>query len=83
MYCCCSLANHNLEHSLGQREITPHFYVNVADIETLETELSYVACKYYSNVTNVCSNNTKCDLVLKSFKTTGGMAYEAIKGVPV
>jgi hypothetical protein len=24
----------------------PHFYVNVADIETLESEVSYIACMY-------------------------------------
>lgn len=27
-------------------DVVPHFYVNVADIETLETELAYIACMY-------------------------------------
>ena len=45
VYCLCCLANHNVENSLTDNEVIPYFYVNVADIETLETELSYVACE--------------------------------------
>jgi len=44
VYCACCLANHDLR-GLG-RKIKPHFYVNVADIETLESEVTYIACKY-------------------------------------
>ena len=46
VYCACCLGNHNIENRLTDRHITPHFYVNVADIETLETEMAYIACKY-------------------------------------
>ena len=46
VYCACCLGNHNIENRLTDRHITPHFYVNVADIETLETEMAYIACTY-------------------------------------
>ena len=45
---------------MGQlgREVKPHFYVNVADIETLESEVAYIACKsfkpdFYVNVADI------------------------------
>ncbi|CAG2208217.1 Protein LCHN [Mytilus edulis] len=41
-YCACCLGNHDIG-GLGH-EMKPHFYVNVADIETLESEVSYIAC---------------------------------------
>jgi len=44
VYCACCLANHDIP-GLGH-EMKPHFYVNVADIETLESEVTYIACKY-------------------------------------
>jgi hypothetical protein len=44
VYCACCLANHDLR-GLGRR-YKPQFYVNVADIETLESEVMYIACKY-------------------------------------
>ncbi|XP_074644724.1 DENN domain-containing protein 11-like isoform X2 [Tubulanus polymorphus] len=43
VYCACCLGNHSVMELSG-RECKPHFYVNVADIETLETEMSYIAC---------------------------------------
>ena len=30
-------------------EVQPHFYVNVADIETLESEVAYIACRSIHN----------------------------------
>ena len=45
VYCACCLANHSLENSIVDKDLVPHFYVNVADIESLESELSYIACK--------------------------------------
>ncbi|XP_060552703.1 DENN domain-containing protein 11-like [Ruditapes philippinarum] len=42
VYCACCLANHDLR-GLGRR-YKPQFYVNVADIETLESEVMYIAC---------------------------------------
>lgn len=45
VYCCCCLANVSLPGIGGTvPESKPFFYVNVADIETLDTEVSYVAC---------------------------------------
>lgn len=47
MYCCCCLANVSLPGIGGAiPESKPFFYVNVADIESLEVEVSYVACEY-------------------------------------
>ncbi|KAG8138293.1 putative Protein LCHN-like protein [Naja naja] len=44
-YCCCCLANVSLPGIGGTvPESKPFFYVNVADIEMLETEVAYVAC---------------------------------------
>ncbi|EPQ13193.1 Protein LCHN [Myotis brandtii] len=45
VYCCCCLANVSLPGLGGTiPESKPFFYVNVADIESLEVEVSYVAC---------------------------------------
>ncbi|XP_072408264.1 DENN domain-containing protein 11 isoform X2 [Chiloscyllium punctatum] len=44
VYCCCCLANVSLPGIRGVPETKPYFYISVADIETLETEVSYVAC---------------------------------------
>ncbi|KAG7263033.1 hypothetical protein CRUP_009439 [Coryphaenoides rupestris] len=45
VYCCCCLANVSLLGvGMSVPELRPFFYVNIADIATLETELSYVAC---------------------------------------
>ncbi|XP_019308521.2 DENN domain-containing protein 11 isoform X2 [Panthera pardus] len=45
VYCCCCLANVSLPGIGGAiPESKPFFYVNVADIESLEVEVSYVAC---------------------------------------
>lgn len=43
VYCACCLGNHEVG-KLGH-EVQPHFYVNVADIETLESEVAYIACR--------------------------------------
>ncbi|XP_075875288.1 DENN domain-containing protein 11 [Nelusetta ayraudi] len=45
VYCCCCLANVSLPGvGVSVPELRPFFYINVADIGTLETEVSYVAC---------------------------------------
>jgi len=44
VYCCCCLANHSMHRRLMSREPQPHFYINVADIDNLESEVSYIAC---------------------------------------
>ncbi|KAL6030178.1 hypothetical protein STEG23_030431 [Scotinomys teguina] len=45
VYCCCCLANVSLPGIGGTiPESKPFFYVNVADIESLQVEVSYVAC---------------------------------------
>ncbi|XP_061826163.1 DENN domain-containing protein 11 [Nerophis lumbriciformis] len=45
VYCCCSLANVSLPGiGVSVPELRPFFYINIADITTLQTELSYVAC---------------------------------------
>lgn len=45
VYCCCCLANVSLP-GIGASvpELRPFFYINIADITALETEMSYVAC---------------------------------------
>ncbi|XP_071091811.1 DENN domain-containing protein 11-like [Haliotis cracherodii] len=43
VYCACCLGNHNIQ-GLTRHDIRPHFYVNVADIEALENEMTYIAC---------------------------------------
>lgn len=49
VYCCCCLANVSIPGmGLTVPEFRPFFYINVADITALETELSYVACKSLS-----------------------------------
>uniref|UniRef100_A0A3B3VJN1 DENN domain-containing protein 11 n=1 Tax=Poecilia latipinna TaxID=48699 RepID=A0A3B3VJN1_9TELE len=45
VYCCCCLANASIPGIGGSvPELRPFFYINIADISTLETEFSYVAC---------------------------------------
>ncbi|XP_071361471.1 DENN domain-containing protein 11 [Trachinotus anak] len=45
VYCCCCLANVSLPGiGVSVPELRPFFYVNIADISALETEMSYVAC---------------------------------------
>lgn len=45
VYCCCCLANIPVPGlSVTVPELRPFFYINIADITALETELSYVAC---------------------------------------
>ncbi|XP_029104206.1 DENN domain-containing protein 11 [Scleropages formosus] len=45
VYCCCCLANVSLPGvGVSVPELRPFFYINVADISALETEVSYVAC---------------------------------------
>ncbi|XP_039625999.1 DENN domain-containing protein 11 [Polypterus senegalus] len=45
VYCCCCLANVSIPGiGVSVPEFRPFFYINVADIEALETEVSYVAC---------------------------------------
>ncbi|XP_053741018.1 DENN domain-containing protein 11 isoform X1 [Synchiropus splendidus] len=45
VYCCCCLANVSLPGIGGTiPELRPFFYINIADITALETEMSYVAC---------------------------------------
>ncbi|MGH0119909.1 UNVERIFIED_CONTAM: hypothetical protein FKN15_059837 [Acipenser sinensis] len=45
VYGCCSLANVSLPGiGVSVPEFRPFFYINVADIEVLENEVSYVAC---------------------------------------
>ncbi|KAG8012459.1 Protein LCHN [Nibea albiflora] len=45
VYCCCCLANVSLPGiGVSVPELRPFFYINIADITTLETEMSYVAC---------------------------------------
>ncbi|KAK5601177.1 DENN domain-containing protein 11 [Crenichthys baileyi] len=45
VYCCCCLANVSIPGiGVSVPELRPFFYINIADISALETELSYVAC---------------------------------------
>uniref|UniRef100_A0A1A8A0Z1 DENN domain-containing protein 11 n=2 Tax=Nothobranchius TaxID=28779 RepID=A0A1A8A0Z1_NOTFU len=45
VYCCCCLANVSIPGiGVSVPELRPFFYVNIADISALETELCYVAC---------------------------------------
>ncbi|XP_034079281.1 DENN domain-containing protein 11 [Gymnodraco acuticeps] len=45
VYCCCCLANVSLPGiGVSVPELRPFFYINIADITTLEKEMSYVAC---------------------------------------
>ena len=36
---------HDIALSSGQ-DTKPFFYINIADIDIIETEVSYIACKY-------------------------------------
>ncbi|XP_061577328.1 DENN domain-containing protein 11 [Cololabis saira] len=45
VYCCCCLANVSIPGiGVSVPELRPFFYINIADISALETEVSYVAC---------------------------------------
>uniref|UniRef100_A0A673XM74 DENN domain-containing protein 11 n=1 Tax=Salmo trutta TaxID=8032 RepID=A0A673XM74_SALTR len=45
VYCCCCLSNVSIPGiGVSVPEFRPFFYVNVADIAALATEMSYVAC---------------------------------------
>uniref|UniRef100_A0A4W5RFS2 DENN domain-containing protein 11 n=1 Tax=Hucho hucho TaxID=62062 RepID=A0A4W5RFS2_9TELE len=45
VYCCCCLSNVSIPGiGVSVPELRPFFYVNVADIAALATEMSYVAC---------------------------------------
>ncbi|KAL7402314.1 hypothetical protein ABVT39_012970 [Epinephelus coioides] len=45
VYCSCCLANVSLPGiGVSVPELRPFFYINIADITALETEMSYVAC---------------------------------------
>lgn len=47
VYCCCCLANVSLPGiGVSVPELRPFFYINVADIAALQTEMSYVACEF-------------------------------------
>ncbi|XP_019640410.1 PREDICTED: protein LCHN-like isoform X1 [Branchiostoma belcheri] len=43
VYCACCLARHTIPE-IPEKPLKPHFYVNIADIDRLETEVSYLAC---------------------------------------
>lgn len=48
VYCCCCLANVSLPGiGVSVPELRPFFYINVADIAALQTEMSYVACEFF------------------------------------
>ena len=58
VYCLCCLANVSLPGvGVSVPELRPFFYINIADITTLETEMSYVACEwkltFKSSFTNI------------------------------
>lgn len=44
VYCCCCLASHSMHRLLSSAGVKPHFYINIADIDNLESEMSYIAC---------------------------------------
>ncbi|XP_072013324.1 DENN domain-containing protein 11-like [Amphiura filiformis] len=43
VYCACLLGAHDIALSSGT-ETKPFFYINIADIDMLESEVSYIAC---------------------------------------
>ncbi|XP_071957378.1 DENN domain-containing protein 11-like [Antedon mediterranea] len=43
VYCASVLGNHTVQME-NDLEVKPHFYINVADIDTIEAELFFVAC---------------------------------------
>lgn len=73
VYSCLALARVPLPGvGKGLPPFRPFFYVNVTDIHTLETELSYVACKnagnihYFLKVLNIVhANCCSCPLDVK------------------
>lgn len=46
MYCACTLGQYEVELETSP-ELKPYFYINIADIDSVESEVSYVACKYH------------------------------------
>ncbi|XP_077983342.1 DENN domain-containing protein 11-like [Glandiceps talaboti] len=44
VYCACLLGQHNVMMQSSGKEVKPHFYVNIADIDSLQLEMAYVAC---------------------------------------
>ncbi|XP_013392834.1 protein LCHN [Lingula anatina] len=44
VYCACCLANHSSDLRISSHEVEPYFYINVADIDSLESEVSFIAC---------------------------------------
>ena len=52
-----------MENRLTDRQVTPHFYVNVADIETLETEMAYIACKLFTLKKDVYPSSIYYDFI--------------------
>ena len=52
MYCACLLASHNLDNLDLDTEINPMFFVNVADIDTLTNEETFIACEYMNYIIN-------------------------------
>lgn len=45
VYCTCLLASHNIDNLELDTSSNPLFYVNVADIDMLSSQQSYIACK--------------------------------------
>ena len=56
VYCAILMSQHDVVLN-SAIEHKPYFYVNIADIDTLESEMSYVACEYHScpSALRVCS----------------------------
>ncbi|PIK36085.1 hypothetical protein BSL78_27081 [Apostichopus japonicus] len=46
VYCACTLGQYEVELETSP-ELKPYFYINIADIDSVESEVSYVACKYH------------------------------------
>ena len=49
VYCTSVLASHNIDNLDMDTELNPLFFVNVADIDKLSEETSFVACKSNNN----------------------------------
>lgn len=46
VYCTSVLASHNIDNLDLHTELNPLFFVNVADIDMLEKETSFIACEF-------------------------------------
>nr|XP_010338695.2 DENN domain-containing protein 11 isoform X1 [Saimiri boliviensis boliviensis] len=80
VYCCCCLANVSLPGIGGTiPESKPFFYVNVADIESLEVEVSYVACEYGA-LSSFCPQVP--DLLLPDMGLLGALLPGGVGWVP-